>query len=353
MNATAKTGGKSIPGLLGAFTAVSLVGGVIAAGLVAPAVGATGVASNTAVNAFLDLPSELEDTPVSATTKVLAADGSPIATFFDENRSPVKLEKVSPFLQDAVVSIEDERFFEHSGVDTEGLLRAVAVTVLKSESQGASTLTQQLVKNTLKLQAYVKGDEAGMLEATDTTSDRKLREIRLATALEKRLTKPEILERYLNIAWFGGQTNGIEAAAKYYFGTSAKKLTLPQAAMLAGMIHNPNAYKLGDPTSHERATARRNRVLNKMLELGKIDQAAHDKAVKAPLKPKITATRAGCANAKTRAYFCDYVYNVITESDDFKALGETQEARENASCAAVTPSPPRCSRRCSRPPGTR
>ncbi len=107
-----------MPVLLATFTAASLAGGVLVAGLAAPAVSASGLASNDAVNSFLELPSELEDSPISANTQVVAADGSPIATFYDENRNPVKLEKVSPYLQDAVVAIEDERFFEHSGMDT-------------------------------------------------------------------------------------------------------------------------------------------------------------------------------------------------------------------------------------------
>ncbi|GAB3254752.1 transglycosylase domain-containing protein [Kineosporia babensis] len=326
-------GRKSLPRLIGAFAAASLVGGLLVAGLAAPAVSATGLASNDAVNAFLDLPSELADTPVASNTQILAADGSPIATFYDENRVPVKLDQVSPFLQDAVVSIEDERFFEHSGVDTEGLIRAAAVTMLGTGSQGASTLTQQLVKNTLAQEGFVSGDKEKQAAAGEKSSDRKLREIRLATALEQRLSKQEILERYLNIAWFGGQTSGVQAASKYYFGTTAEKVTLPQAAMLAGMIHAPAMYdldELTDQADEDRALGRRNRVLAKMLSLGKIDQAAHDEAVKAPLKMKITPTRAGCANARTKAYFCDYVYNVITKSDDFKALGETQEDRENA-----------------------
>ncbi len=322
---------KNVLGLLGAFTVTSLVAGVLAAGLAVPAIGATGLASNSAIDAFNALPSELENTQVSASTRVLASDGSLIATFYDENRDPVELDQISKYMQDAVVAIEDERFYEHGGVDTKGLLRAlVANQVSGGVSQGASTLTQQLVKNTLKDTAHAAGDAEAYEAAEEQTNSRKLREIRLATALEKKMSKQEILEGYLNIAWFGGQTNGVEAAAKYYFGTSAKKLTLPQAAMLAGMIQSPPQYNIAKKEQQEKALNRRNTVLAKMLQQGKITQAEHDEAVDTPLKPNITPTYQGCANAGVRAYFCDYVYNVITKGNGFKALGKTVEDREAA-----------------------
>lgn len=104
---------KNVLGLLGAFAVTSLVAGVLAAGLVVPAVGASGLASNNAIEAFNKLPSELEDTQVSASSRVLAADGSLIATFFDENRDPVELDQISEYMQEAIVAIEDERFYEH------------------------------------------------------------------------------------------------------------------------------------------------------------------------------------------------------------------------------------------------
>ncbi|GAB3265022.1 penicillin-binding protein [Kineosporia babensis] len=322
---------KNVLGLLGAFTVTSLVAGVLAAGLAVPAIGATGLASNSAIDAFNALPSELEDTQVSASTRVLASDGSLIATFYDENRDPVKLEEISEFMQDAVVAIEDERFYEHGGVDTKGLVRALLVNQASGGvSQGASTLTQQLVKNTLKDAAHASGDEAAYEAAEEQTNSRKLREIRLATALEKKKSKQEILEGYLNIAWFGGQTNGVEAAAKYYFNTSAKKLTLPQAAMLGGMIASPTQFNPASEEQHDKALARRDTVLNKMLSLKMITQQEHDEAVDTPLKSDVTPTYQGCANAGTRAYFCDYVYNVITKGNGFKALGATEEDRQAA-----------------------
>ncbi|MBT0767334.1 penicillin-binding protein [Kineosporia sp. J2-2] len=322
---------RNVLGLLGAFVVTSLVAGVLAAGLAVPAIGATGMASNSAVKAFNDLPSEISDTEMAANTTVLAADGSLIATFYDENRVPVDLDQISPFMQNAIVAIEDERFYEHGGVDPQGLIRALVVNEINGGvSQGASTLTQQLVKNTLKEAAYLAGDDAAYDAAEEQTKSRKVKEIRLATALEKKLSKKQILESYLNISWFGGQVNGVEAAARYYFGTTAAKLTLPQAAMLAGMVQSPTQFDLTDKDKHEAATNRRDTVLNKMYAQGMIDEETRDKAIATKLKTKITPTYQGCANAETRAYMCDYIYNLLVKSNDFTALGKSQEARANA-----------------------
>jgi len=254
-----------------------------------------------------------------------------IATFYDENRVPVDLDEISPFMQNAIVAIEDERFYEHGGVDPKGLIRAfVANEVSGSVTQGASTLTQQLVKNILKEDAYLSGDDQAYEAAQEQTNSRKLKEIRLAAALEKKKTKKEILGDYLNIAWFGGQVNGVEAAARYYFDTTAAKLTLPQAAMLAGMVQSPTQYDISDKDKRDAALKRRNTVLNKMFQQGMIDEETRDKAVDAKLGADITPTYQGCANAGTRAYFCDYVYNLITKSSTFKALGKTRKARQLA-----------------------
>ena len=331
---------RNVLGMLGAFLVVSLVAGVLAAGLAVPAIGASGLATNNAVEAFNELPSDLEDVTLAAQTRVLAADGSVIATFFEENREPVKLDQISPFMQNAIVAIEDERFYEHGGVDPKGLIRAFVVNeVSGGASQGASTLTQQVVKNKLKEQAFLAGDKSAQNAASEKSNSRKLKEIRLAAALEQKLIKEkgsvlaakhQILNDYLNIAWFGKTVNGIEAASKYYFGTTAKKLTLPQAAMLAGMIQSPPSYDISDKDRMAAALKRRNTVLDRMLEQKMIDQPAHDKAVAGKIKPKITPTYQGCANAGVRAYFCDYVYNVITRGPDFTVLGKTEEDRELA-----------------------
>jgi membrane peptidoglycan carboxypeptidase len=312
---------RNVLALLGAFVVSSMAVGVLAAGLAIPAVGATGVLTKNSVNFFDSLPSELATPPLSIRSKLLDADGNLITTFYDENRVLVTLDKIAPVMQDAIISIEDSRFYKHGGVDPEGLARAaVANQVSHTTAQGASTLTQQYVKNVL-----LETSSA----ANDKTAARKIQEIRYAVSLEKAVSKPEILNRYLNIVPFSNQVSGVESAAKYYFGTSAAKLKLTQAAMLAGMVQAPSTY---NPRQHPKeALARRNVVIERMFQLKKIDQATRDKAIKSKLGLKITATANGCANAKSvNAFYCEYVRRQIIGNKDFSALGKTDKERENA-----------------------
>jgi len=319
---------RNVLGLLCAFVVTSMVAGVLAAGLAMPAVGASGIATKNSVNFFNSLPGDLKQPPLSEQSRLLDANGHVITTFYDEYRINVPLTSISPNMQHAIVAIEDARFYTHGGVDPQGLLRAAIVDKIHgTAAQGASTLTQQYVKNVLVESAHVKGDSAAQKAASAKNNSRKLKEIRYAVTLEKSLTKQEILNRYLNIAWFGGQVNGVEAASRYYFHTTAKKLTLPQAATLAGMIQSPVDYS---PHYHpDAALGRRNVVLQKMLAQHMIDQPTYTSAVATKLGAHITAPKQGCANAGYKAYFCDYVYNLILKNKAFSALGATKKARQN------------------------
>ena len=196
----------------------------------------------------------------------------------------VDLKNVSPYMQKAIVAIEDSRFYEHGAVDLKGVLRALNKNVQNSGvSQGASTLTQQLVKN-------VSVEEAGddptkVAQATQQTIGRKIKELKYAIQLEEELGKKKILENYLNITFFGEQAYGVEAASQRYFSTHAKDLTLAQAALLAGIVQSPSRY---DPVNDEaEATKRRNTVLQRMAEVGDISQAEAATAQKAPLGLKV------------------------------------------------------------------
>ena len=166
----------------------------------------------------------------------------------------------------ALIDIEDSRFYEHHGLDIEGTARALVRNVVAGEvMEGGSTITQQLVKQTL-LQAATTAEERAA--ATESSIGRKLREARLALAVEQQHTKSEILTRYLNLVYFGQGAYGIQAAAQRYFSVNAIDLTLPQAAMLAGLVQTPsNDDPLTDP---ERARQRRNQVLQRMLALGHV-----------------------------------------------------------------------------------
>jgi membrane peptidoglycan carboxypeptidase len=315
---TATTLGK----LLG-FLGVSAICGVLVAGLLVPAAAVSGSAASGSIEFFDTLPAELQVDPPSQSTRILAADGSLIANLYEENRTKVALDQISPFMQQAVVAVEDSRFYEHGGVDTTGILRAV-VSTARGNKQGASTITQQYVNNVLNANLAAEGNEADIkLNGVNKGVGDKLREMKLAIALEKKFTKEQILEGYLNIVFFNRDAYGIEAASKLFFSTTAKDLTLPQAALLAGLVNSPSAF---DPvTNPENAKARRDLVLGLMLDQGKITQADHDAAVATPVETKVTPAQQGCAYAATAPYFCDYVLHLLLNNPAYGADAQERE----------------------------
>ena len=230
----------------------------------------------------------------------------------EQNRSVVKLRFISKHLQDAVVAIEDARFYEHDGVDLRAILRAAVANVSSGEiRQGGSTITQQYVKNVI----------ISPNEIAERSLERKIDEAALSRQLEERLSKKEILRRYLNTVYFGNGAYGAEAAATTYFGKKAVDLNLREAATLAGIIRSPNAY---DPIDEpETAIDRRNTVLEVMarLEMADADQIAKAQRQKLRLRP-------GASEARYPApYFVDYIKRMITYHPDFKALGRTTAQR--------------------------
>lgn len=312
--------------LLSAFVAASLITGVLAAGLAIPAVGATGAVTRSSVDYFNSLPADLSTPPLAEQSTMYASDGrTPIARFYDENRINVPLSRVAPVMRQAIVAIEDSRFYQHGGVDPKGVVRALVNNQLNGDVQGASTLTQQYVKNYNVEKAIAEGDPAAAKAAVSQSYTRKVQEMRAAIALEKKLSKDQILEGYLNIALFGNNTWGVEAASEYYFGTTAAKLTLVQAATLAGLVQSPTVY---DPFAHpDRAVIRRKEVLGRMLVLEMINQDQFDEARSAPLETKRTPSRNGCITAQNAAYFCDYVINLIRTDPSYAFLGRTATER--------------------------
>lgn len=295
-------------GVLGYFT-VSVLCGVLVAGLVVPGVAAAGVAGSNSIMFFNQLPSGLNVDPPSQSTKVLSADGKLIANFYAENRVRVSLAEMSPYIKDAIIAVEDRRFYEHAGVDPQGILRALSSNLTGGGRQGASTLTQQYVANvvTESLVSADRGDE--VIRGGQKTIGDKIREIKLAIELEKKYTKDQILEGYLNIVFFNRDAYGIEAAARYFYSTTAKDLTLPQAALLAGLVNSPSFY---DPSLYpDNSLRRRDQVLARMLSQGMILQAEYDAAIATGVDLKITPGRQGCAGAEIAPYFCDYVSHLI------------------------------------------
>ena len=302
--------------------------GALLPAFVLPVLGAAGLAVTTGVDYFASLPDVLTPPALARRSVLLAADGSPVTYFYDENRVEVSLDRVAPVLRHAVVAIEDARFYEHGGVDVKGVARAVVNDSSGGSVQGASTLTQQYVKNVLLEQAEAAGDTAAARAAVERTPARKLREMRLALALEERLDKDRILERYLNIAYLGGDTYGVEAAAQRWFGVSAHDVTLAQAALLAGMIQEPGTY---DPLRRPRAARiRRDVVLDRMLTQSLITPAQHATATATPLVARGRPPAHGCTVAGMDGYFCDYVLHLLLADPAFAALGRTQAERAAA-----------------------
>ena len=335
-----------LTGLLG-LVGLGTVAGVLVTVTVAPAVALTGIAASSAIGVFDSIPDyfELDDLPQR---NVIMAHGDggwvEVATLFDQNREEVPYTQISPFVIDALVAAEDRRFYEHGGVDIPGIIRAALGNVTSGDIEsGASTLTMQLVKQTFIQEAYNLPTEeerrAAYAEATATSFDRKIKEMKIAVGLEKKYTKKEIITAYLNIAYFGAQTYGIEAAAQRYFGVHASQLDLPQAAALIAIVQYPNARNLyfdpDDPEGTaerfaENADRRDGVVLNGMLNEGYITRAEYDAAIAVPVDEAFVANgqpaQQGCRTAQAEVrWFCDYIVKSVK---DFDFLGDTVEERQ-------------------------
>jgi membrane peptidoglycan carboxypeptidase len=291
---------------IGGLATAGAFAGVLAALLMLPIACTAGVGARDSAEWFQSMPSDLRTPPLPQRTRILAADGSLLATFYFENRVEVRLDQVAPTAREAVLAIEDSRFYEHGALDAKGTMRALVSNMRSgSVTQGGSGLTQQYVKNVLFESAQTDEQRKAALEVTPA---RKLRELRYAMALEKVLPKDEILRRYLNIAYFGDGAYGIEAAARRYFGKPAARLTLAESATLAGVVRYPYAY---NPRLHPGAARqRRDTVLDRMVELGWVPAAAARAAARQPLGLHLHDTPSGCVTSKA-PYFCDYVQREI------------------------------------------
>ena len=314
----------NIVSLLGAFVATSVVVGLLGAGLVMPAVGATGAAARQGVHAFDALPADFTQTPLSQQSRILASNGTLISTPYDENRVIVPLAKIAPIMRQAQIAIEDSRFYEHAGIDPQGVGRAFVSNLGGGDTQGASTLTQQYVKITLQENALSNNDKLGARAATAKSYSRKLQELKYAITLEKNLTKNQILEGYLNLVYYGDQAYGVEAAARHFFGVSAARLNLPQAATLAGLVQQPG---ITDPINNPaKALARRNVVLDRMRTLNLITEKAWLAAKKSRIGTNPKSAQNSCA-ASPYPYFCNYVKRWLMEQ---RVLGKTAAERSEA-----------------------
>ena len=312
--------------LLLAFLSVSSLMGVVTAGMLVPVAGPTALAAKSVPSVFNELPGDLQTVAPAEESQLLDSSGGVIAHFYDKQRIVVPSANIADIMKKAIVAIEDKRFYEHNGVDATGIARALVTNLGDSGRQGASTITQQYVRNSLAERGYLEGDADQVSAATEQTTERKLREIKYALALEKTQSKDEILTGYLNIAPFGPITYGVEAASQRYFSKSASELNYLEAALLAGLVQSPVQY---DPLTHpEAAQARRDTVLATMLDQGVITQEEYDEGIATSVDSMLhpTVSSEGCSGAESsKAYFCDYVLSQFLEDPTF---GATRIERE-------------------------
>ena len=306
---------KSLANLVAATT----VAGVAGALALAPLAGISGVGVTRTNEAMQSSLSDITYGNTPGVTTVTDATGQPMAWLYDQRRHEVTGDQISQSMKDAIVAIEDHRFYEHDGVDIQGTARAMVTNLLAGGvEQGASTLNQQYIKNyLLHIEAETPEEQAA---AVEQSVPRKLREMRLAADLDRDLSKDEILTGYLNLVPFGNRSYGVEAAARTYFGVSAAELTPPQAALLAGMVQSSEG--LNPYTNPEGATARRDSVLRAMATHGYLTPEDAEAFVAEPLgildSPATLPN--GCIAAGDRGFFCDYALTYL----DSKGLSREQ-----------------------------
>ncbi len=390
-----RTANGVLGGIVG-LVGLSAAAGVLVTAAVTPAIAVSGAAASSAISMFDNMPDYLEIDELMLPTTIWAGD-QVLAQFYDQNRSPVTFDQVAPVMYDAVLSSEDPRYYQHGGIDLIGTTRALLNNASSGQTQGGSSISQQYVKNVLvqRCERNARATEATDGKPAQTRDDvlracadeaitaegaegyqRKLQEMRYAISLEKRYTKDEILLGYLNIANFGGTTYGIDAAAKYYFNVPASQLSVGQSAMLAGMVQNPNRFRIdlpngsifnsdgtvgynkapdgsiddvdrgtiqalytlldnGEITQEQLVAAadgysatkgRQLYVLSQMEETGKITHEEYVAAAIEPITPSINPPSQGCASSAA-PYFCQYVVSTIM---DDPAFGETEDDRQRA-----------------------
>ncbi len=284
-----------------------IIAGLVVAALIYPIAAIAGLSVKRGASEIRGDVNQLKISPLSQVSKIYAADGKTLITqFYEEYRIPVSIEAISPHMQHAIVAAEDTRFFEHNGVDMRGIARAfVANQRAGGVSQGASTITMQYVRMSLRDSAETPAE---VYAATEQTPTRKLREMRLAMDLEKQLTKPEILERYLNAAYFGHRAYGIQAAAEVYFSKPASGLTVAESALLAGLVQAPSTY---DPAATDQTAAhsRRNYVIDRMAQAGHLPPDQALLARSEPIALRLHEPPNDCVDVPAPAnhwgFFCD------------------------------------------------
>jgi membrane peptidoglycan carboxypeptidase len=291
---------------------ITVAASLLLAATIFPVLGLTGVAIRDAANTFITLQvGKLGAAPVRSV--MYDAENRPIAFFYPYNkyRVPVSFNQIAPVMRNAIVAIEDNLFFSQGALDPRGTIRALVSTGSGAQLQGASTIAQQYVKNVKELQAG--NNQTAYNQAMAPDLQRKIQQLRLAIDVEHELTPQQLLASYLNVAYFDNSAYGIQVASEVYFSKKASQLTLPEAALLAGIVQSPTAYNpFAFPAA---ALQRRSEVLNRMAQLHYISNAAALAAEKSPLglKRSYAPLGTGCVDPQhaQTAFFCSYVQNVL------------------------------------------
>src|SRR5690349_20026709 len=294
---------------VGSLLSCAVLAGLTLAAAAFPAAALIGLAAKQGADSYQALASDLQTPQTPQTTYVYADDGKTLITmFYDQNRRDVPLSDIGPVMQKAIVAAEDTRFYQRGAVDFKGVVREMVANARgQRNTQGASTLTMQYVRNVLKNDPSLTPQQR--VDATVDTLGRKLQEIRYATALEQKLSMSHILDRYLNIAYFGDGAYGIASASWHYFGKQPSDLTLPEAALLAGLVQSPDA---DNPVTGDKQDAldRRAYVLDAMVKMGVVPAADAAQAKASPLKLSVNKTPNDCAAVSSAhndwGFFCDY-----------------------------------------------
>src|SRR5690348_3456737 len=306
-----------------------LLAGLVVAAAAFPAVATSGLAAKAGADTFDQLPTDFDVLPSPQISYVYASDRKTLLTvMYDENRRDVPITQIAPVMQQAIVAAEDTRFYQHHGVDVKGVARAFVANQRGGDTeQGASTLTMQYVRQVISYSARTPQE---VIDATEQTPARKLREMKYAVALEKKLTKQQILERYLNISAYGHGAYGIFAASHVYFNKDPKDLTLAESALIAGLVKAPSTNDPATKDGLPRALERMRYVLRQMVSLDYITDAERVKAESEQLKIIGQRTPEGCLSVQRAdlggGFFCDFLRRWWLDQPAFGA--DTYE-REN------------------------
>ncbi|MEU7957596.1 transglycosylase domain-containing protein [Micromonospora humida] len=313
-----------------AFTVLlaGVLAGLVLAGAALPLALVFGLGFGGIASSYAELPNTLRTPPTAQRSTLYAADGVTLITsFYTEDRVDVPLVKVAPVMRQAIVAAEDARFYQHRGVDVRGVVRAFTVNQRDGRArQGASTLTMQYVRNVLSNDPRLTKEQRR--KATEISTARKLQEMRYALALERELTKDEILTRYLNIAYFGAGAYGIAAATKRYFSTTPARLTLAQASLLAGLVRSPDT---DDPINGDAdaALTRRSYVLDRMVALAQVGPVDAAQAREEPLDLRPSRTPNDCTAVPEQrndwGFFCDWFTQWWSDQPAFGATAAERQ----------------------------